>query len=76
MPIYEFTCKKCSNHFDVLVYGKGKEISCPQCKSKKIEKGFSSFAAINSSSKSVDPSCATPSCGYNAGACGSGMCRN
>lgn len=74
MPIYEYTCNKCSNHFDVLIFGKGKEVSCPKCKSKNIKKCFSTFAAIDSSSKTSEPSCSTPSCGYNSGACGSGMC--
>lgn len=74
MPIYEYVCKKCSKQFEVLTYGSGKKVSCPECNSKSVGKSFSTFAAISSSSNSSDPSCETPSCGYNTGACGSGMC--
>lgn len=73
MPIYEYSCNKCNNHFELLTFGNGKEVKCPKCKSKNIKKDFSTFAAINSSSQS-DPSCVTPACGYDTGACGSGMC--
>lgn len=74
MPIYEYVCKKCSNQFEVLTFGDGKEVSCTKCDSKNVKKSFSTFAAINSSSDTSDPSCVTPACGYNTGACGSGMC--
>ena len=74
MPIYEYTCKKCSEKFEVLTFGNGKEVSCPKCESKYIKKSFSTFAAISPSSNTSDPSCVTPACGYNTGACGSGMC--
>lgn len=74
MPIYEYTCNKCSHPFEVLTFGNAKEISCPKCKSKNVKKGFSTFAAITSSSETSEPSCVTPACGYNTGACGSGMC--
>ncbi len=73
MPIYEYICSICSIKFEELVFGKDKKISCPKCESKRVKKVFSSFSAI-SSSDSSDPTCVTPSCGYDAGACGSGRC--
>lgn len=74
MPIYEYICEKCSNPFEKLIFGKEKKVSCPKCDSKNIKKRFSTFAAINASSETSDPTCVTPACGYNTGACGSGMC--
>ena len=74
MPIYEYICKKCDNQFELLIFNSEKKVSCPECKSKNIKKNFSTFSAINSSSDTSNPSCVTPACGYNAGACGSGMC--
>ncbi|MCP4290928.1 MAG: zinc ribbon domain-containing protein [bacterium] len=47
MPLFEFSCKKCGHNFEELMTltevneGKAK---CPACKSKRVERGFSSFA--------------------------------
>ena len=67
MPLYEFTCKKCGHHFEELMTlsevesGKTK---CPACSSKRIERGFSSFATGGGDSLG--------SSGFSGGGCGSG----
>jgi|UniRef100_A0A7V3RG71 putative FmdB family regulatory protein len=45
MPIFEFLCKKCSNKFEDLILKNDdlKDIQCPRCGAKEIEKLFSLF---------------------------------
>ena len=43
MPIFEYICKKCENHFEALVYGDEKA-SCPKCRSTKLAAQLSVFA--------------------------------
>lgn len=53
MPLYEFSCKKCGHNFDELLslseMEQGK-VKCPACSSKRVERGFSTFATGNSGS--------------------------
>jgi putative FmdB family regulatory protein len=42
MPIYEYKCNKCSEDFEMLVFGK-KSIVCPKCKSEEVTKKLSVF---------------------------------
>ena len=45
MPLFEFMCVRCGNHFEQLVRGSGtQEIVCPRCKSNTVQKQMSSFA--------------------------------
>jgi len=44
MPLYEYTCRKCSKRFEALVFGQEKP-SCPKCHGADLEKMFSTFAA-------------------------------
>jgi putative FmdB family regulatory protein len=44
MPIFEYICKQCHHQFEVIVQGGGK-VECPSCRSKKLEKQLSVFAA-------------------------------
>ncbi|MFB0517891.1 MAG: zinc ribbon domain-containing protein [Acidobacteriota bacterium] len=44
MPIFEYSCLSCGNKFEKLVLKKGITISCPKCKSRKVEKLLSAFA--------------------------------
>ncbi|MHC4872017.1 MAG: FmdB family zinc ribbon protein [Planctomycetota bacterium] len=70
MPIYEFKCSKCNAFFEELVNSDTK-VECPECKSKKIEKQFSTFATSDSDN-SAQPECFHGGC--NPGRCGSGRC--
>ena len=44
MPLYEYTCRKCSKRFEALVFGSEKA-ACPKCHGSDLEKMFSTFAA-------------------------------
>lgn len=61
MPVYEFKCKKCKKEFEEICQFSDvdtgfKNVSCPKCKSKKIEQAFLTppaavFSDVKSSSK-------------------------
>jgi putative FmdB family regulatory protein len=56
MPIYEFTCNKCKEEFEELVFGSDdNDIECPKCNSTKVKKKMSAFA-IKSGGKFVPSS--------------------
>jgi putative FmdB family regulatory protein len=62
MPIYEYRCKSCESHFDVLQRGgeEKKDLRCPKCGHEKVEKQFSAFATSGGFSAA---SRSTNSCG-------------
>ena len=65
MPLYEFTCQKCGHNFEELLTLseiKAGKLKCPACSSKRVERGFSSFAT---------GSIGNSSGGISGGACGS-----
>lgn len=65
MPIYEFKCMKCKNDFEYLVFGSDKDISCPECDSKKVKRKMSacSFKSSGNYSSSSAGSSGCSSCG-------------
>lgn len=62
MPIFEYVCKACSNHFETLVRA-STTVECPSCKSTALEKQLSVFAA---GVKDQSPA----ACDMPMGACG------
>lgn len=60
MPIYEFTCKKCKEDFELLFRSRDEKvvIECPKCGSKKAERKMSVFAGKGGSCGS----CSSSSC--------------
>jgi putative FmdB family regulatory protein len=46
MPIFEFTCNKCKESFEVLFLSRDEKaaVECPKCGSKKAERKMSAFA--------------------------------
>jgi putative FmdB family regulatory protein len=65
MPIFEFRCRKCRNHFEYLCLSARdvEELTCPKCQSKKIEKLMSVFGGkIGNTSTSSCGSCSASSC--------------
>jgi putative FmdB family regulatory protein len=47
MPIYEYTCEKCENCFEKLVFaGDDDPVECPECGTKKVTKLMSCTNAI------------------------------
>lgn len=50
MPIYEYTCKKCSKDFEKLVFaGEENGVCCPECKGKDIQKKMSAASFMGAS---------------------------
>ncbi|MDX1762744.1 MAG: zinc ribbon domain-containing protein [bacterium] len=45
MPIYEYACNACGEHFETLVLGKDKSIECPRCRGVDVTRRLSSFAS-------------------------------
>ena len=69
MPIYEYICRECDTAFEVLVNGTA-EPECPECRSPRLDKQFSTFAPASGSrlpETSNAPTCQT--CGVPGGPC-------
>ncbi len=50
MPIYEYTCKKCENCFDILVFSSDEEpVACPDCGGENVDRIMSCTGVIRSS---------------------------
>jgi putative FmdB family regulatory protein len=51
MPSYEYACKNCKKTF-ILTMTLGEHekarVTCPKCKSKKVEQQFAAFFAVTS----------------------------
>ncbi|MFZ0451282.1 MAG: zinc ribbon domain-containing protein [Desulfatiglandaceae bacterium] len=47
MPIYEYQCRKCGNIFEKLCFASDdeKEIGCPTCDEKDVERLLSCFSS-------------------------------
>jgi len=55
MPIFEYVCKSCEHKFEAIV-NRSTEVECPACKSKRLEKQLSVFAAaVKSGAGSMEP---------------------
>lgn len=74
MPLYEYACRKCSQDFEELVFGRDEEVCCPACGSAKVKRKLSAFAvhgkradgssiSASSCSKSSCSGCSTSGCG-------------
>jgi putative FmdB family regulatory protein len=66
MPIYEFVCMSCEEHFEELVRG-DTEVACPNCGATKVAKQMSTFAMVGGGGE-------TPSFGGGGGGCCGGSC--
>ncbi|HUL34519.1 MAG TPA: zinc ribbon domain-containing protein [Candidatus Eisenbacteria bacterium] len=69
MPIYEYICDDCKNHFEKIVINKQQEIACPKCSSKKATIQLSVFATAGNGSSSPSSGGFTSGGG---GCCGGG----
>lgn len=43
MPLYEFSCSRCGAEFERILATSESRTSCPECRSRKVEKKFSLF---------------------------------
>jgi len=71
MPIYEYACMECEDHFDELVRNEQQVVTCPSCGAAKVIKQLSAFAVHGAKSK---PSFAGSSGGGGGGGCCGGGC--
>jgi putative FmdB family regulatory protein len=69
VPIYEYACMECEEHFDELVRSDEQVVTCPACGAPKVLRQLSTFAVVGAQSK---PSFSGPS-GGGGGCCG-GSC--
>jgi putative FmdB family regulatory protein len=51
MPLYEYSCRKCSKRFEFLLMGSDKP-ACPKCRGRDLERLFSTFAVSGAGRKS------------------------
>ena len=70
MPIYEFKCLKCNEHYELLVTNKDEqiELKCPKCNSEELERIISVTSYVmggpagNAEVKTETRTCASGSC--------------
>ena len=72
MPIYEFTCNKCKENFEELIYRSDEKVICPKCKGENIEKLISKSRHLTSNSSAPIGSSNTSSSGCSS--CAGGNC--
>jgi putative FmdB family regulatory protein len=74
MPLFEYACRECDHHFELLVR-EATRLECPKCSSPKLDKQLSVFAV---STPSASPRMAGPAapCGACGDPRGAGSCRN
>jgi len=63
MPIYEYKCQKCGHRFEELIFEE-REIKCPKCNSKEIEKLIPSSVNIGKGGSNNSGSCPTGTCPF------------
>ncbi|MFN8480860.1 MAG: zinc ribbon domain-containing protein [Kouleothrix sp.] len=60
MPLYEYTCQACGEHFEKLVrsMSSADQVVCPRCASMSVKRALSLFATGGSSgTDSTAPAC-------------------
>jgi len=69
MPIHEYACRDCKEHFEVLTTSasSAETITCPQCKSLDVTKTISASNFRMSSGKPSIPSGALSGCSSSSG---------
>ena len=74
MPIYEYTCIKCDEEFECIVFS-GDTVTCPECGTEKVRRKMSacSFKSSGSSSGDYSASSGSSSASSCAG-CSGGSC--
>jgi putative FmdB family regulatory protein len=78
MPIYEYVCDDCGEHYEKLVMSKSQAIECPKCASRKRTVQLSVFSAARKGSHGANGTSASSSmdssfgggCGCNPHGCG------
>ncbi len=73
MPIFEYICDDCGEHYEKLVMSKSTKIACPKCASAKHTIQLSVFAAPVNGTKASNGASPSSGGGCCGGACG---CQN
>ena len=68
MPMYEYVCMKCEEHFEELVRG-DQEVACPQCGATNVARQLSTFSMVVTAGQTGAFSSGGGCCG---GSCGCG----
>jgi putative FmdB family regulatory protein len=63
MPMYEYVCMKCEEHFEELVRG-DEEVRCPQCGAADVSRQLSTFSFVGTAGQT----------GASGGGCCGGSC--
>lgn len=74
MPLYEYVCKDCGHHFDVLrsIKDADKPIQCRGCQSENITRAMSVFYATSEGRSVTSGGCSCGGCsGGSCASCGS-----
>ena len=73
MPLFEYACRECDHHFELLVR-EATKLECPKCASTELDKQLSVFAvSAPSTSARMDAPMPCGACGDPRGA---GSCEN
>ena len=70
MPIYEYVCEDCNEHYERIVLNQNAPVTCPKCASAKRTIQLSVFAAHGNAVKSSGG----PSGSMGGGGCCGGSC--
>jgi putative FmdB family regulatory protein len=74
MPLYEYTCRSCTQSFELLVRGND-TLQCPSCTSTELERRSSVFAARTGGASGTARAAETPGgCGHCGDPRGPGSC--
>lgn len=52
MPLYEYICKECSHHFELIVHASTIP-ACPKCETNNLDKQLSAFAVSGGGDGSI-----------------------
>jgi len=74
MPIYEYLCDDCGEHYECIVLSKSTAIECPRCASAKHTMQISVFAAHGNGAKSSGGSSSSSGSSSSGGGCCGGAC--
>lgn len=75
MPLYEYACRDCDHHFELLVRQSTK-LECPKCASTELDKQLSVFAVNAPASGGAAMAAGPAPCGACGDPRGAGSCRN
>ena len=74
MPLYEYVCRECDHHFELLVR-ESTRYECPKCASEALDKQLSVFAVNAPSTGGMTMNAGPSPCGACGDPRGAGSCR-